>query len=155
MGVYLSVASVFQPKLKSLGISQIPKPLKFGGARRDRTADLLRARQALSQLSYSPVWLGLLPVCCVAASASPESQADACSPSPYSRALLTNKIRDTKPLWLSAKKQQAAFSLKPLRGHFDIAQFGQIGRLIWCGVRLAHESNQTVELHKFGGSGWI
>ncbi len=34
----------------------------FGGARRDRTADLLRARQALSQLSYGPrvtwrVWL--------------------------------------------------------------------------------------------------
>ncbi len=26
-----------------------------GGAMRDRTADLLRARQALSQLSYSPV----------------------------------------------------------------------------------------------------
>ena len=26
-----------------------------GGARRDRTADLLRARQALSQLSYGPV----------------------------------------------------------------------------------------------------
>ena len=32
-----------------------------GGARRDRTADLLRARQALSQLSYSPkrVMVGL------------------------------------------------------------------------------------------------
>ena len=27
---------------------------RFGGARRDRTADLLRARQALSQLSYGP-----------------------------------------------------------------------------------------------------
>jgi len=27
---------------------------KSGGAMRDRTADLLRARQALSQLSYSP-----------------------------------------------------------------------------------------------------
>jgi hypothetical protein len=27
----------------------------FGGATRDRTADLLRAKQALSQLSYSPV----------------------------------------------------------------------------------------------------
>ena len=27
---------------------------KIGGARRDRTADLLRARQALSQLSYGP-----------------------------------------------------------------------------------------------------
>jgi hypothetical protein len=26
----------------------------FGGARRDRTADLLHAMQALSQLSYSP-----------------------------------------------------------------------------------------------------
>ena len=26
-----------------------------GGAMRDRTADLLRARQALSQLSYSPI----------------------------------------------------------------------------------------------------
>ncbi len=26
----------------------------FGGARRDRTADLLRAKQALSQLSYGP-----------------------------------------------------------------------------------------------------
>ena len=28
---------------------------KSGGAKRDRTADLLRARQALSQLSYSPM----------------------------------------------------------------------------------------------------
>ena len=27
---------------------------RFGGATRDRTADLLRAKQALSQLSYSP-----------------------------------------------------------------------------------------------------
>ncbi len=27
---------------------------KFGGAKRDRTADLLHAMQALSQLSYSP-----------------------------------------------------------------------------------------------------
>ena len=26
----------------------------FGGARRDRTADLLRAKQALSQLRYGP-----------------------------------------------------------------------------------------------------
>ncbi len=28
-----------------------------GGAMRDRTADLLRARQALSQLSYSPIYM--------------------------------------------------------------------------------------------------
>ena len=29
----------------------------FGGAKRDRTADLLSARQALSQLSYSPPFI--------------------------------------------------------------------------------------------------
>ena len=32
----------------------IESHLKVGGARRDRTADLLRAKQALSQLSYGP-----------------------------------------------------------------------------------------------------
>ena len=35
--------------------------MKNGGAMQDRTADLLRARQALSQLSYSPIviqWYG-------------------------------------------------------------------------------------------------
>ncbi len=31
--------------------------LNFGGAKRDRTADLLHAMQALSQLSYSPTGL--------------------------------------------------------------------------------------------------
>jgi hypothetical protein len=31
---------------------------KIGGAKRDRTADLLHAMQALSQLSYSPVSYG-------------------------------------------------------------------------------------------------
>ena len=31
----------------------------FGGAKRDRTADRLRAMQALSQLSYSPKLVGL------------------------------------------------------------------------------------------------
>ncbi len=32
----------------------------FGGARRDRTADLLHAMQALSQLSYGPTKRGTL-----------------------------------------------------------------------------------------------
>ena len=32
--------------------------VRSGGAMRDRTADLLRAKQALSQLSYSPIKLG-------------------------------------------------------------------------------------------------
>ena len=35
----------------------------FGGAKRDRTADLLLARQALSQLSYTPMQ-ALLKVLC-------------------------------------------------------------------------------------------
>ena len=34
-----------------------PRPIRWaGGDERARTADLLRARQALSQLSYIPVW---------------------------------------------------------------------------------------------------
>ena len=33
----------------------------FGGAEEDRTPDLLRARQALSQLSYGPVVLSERP----------------------------------------------------------------------------------------------
>ena len=32
--------------------------LLIGGAKRDRTADLLRAKQALSQLSYGPNKIG-------------------------------------------------------------------------------------------------
>jgi hypothetical protein len=37
-------------------ISYQPSPINFnGGGERDRTDDLLRARQALSQLSYTPI----------------------------------------------------------------------------------------------------
>src|SRR5579863_9242642 len=40
----------------------ISRGIKTGGARRDRTADLLHAMQALSQLSYGPTWRrGTLP----------------------------------------------------------------------------------------------
>ena len=38
--------------------SDAATPKKSGGAMRDRTADLFRAREALSQLSYSPNVLG-------------------------------------------------------------------------------------------------
>ena len=48
----------FSKFLKSEFLSKflLPKNFKklYGGARRDRTADLLRAKQALSQLSYGP-----------------------------------------------------------------------------------------------------
>ena len=40
--------------------STIANALKDGGAKQDRTADLLRARQALSQLSYSPIKVSIL-----------------------------------------------------------------------------------------------
>ena len=33
---------------------------RSGGAKRDRTVDLLRARQALSQLSYGPIYMPAL-----------------------------------------------------------------------------------------------
>ena len=36
--------------------------LRNGGARRDRTADLLRATQALSQLSYSPNIIAIIEI---------------------------------------------------------------------------------------------
>ena len=39
-----------------MSFSRLTAPSKLGGGKRDRTADLLRARQALSQLSYTP-WL--------------------------------------------------------------------------------------------------
>ena len=42
---------VFGSKLRAFGAKEGEE---IGGARRDRTADLLRATQALSQLSYGP-----------------------------------------------------------------------------------------------------
>ena len=39
---------------KKVNLCDILQKGKFGGAKRDRTADLLHAMQALSQLSYSP-----------------------------------------------------------------------------------------------------
>ena len=47
---------VFKKPIPKMSQSNI---LGIGGAKQDRTADLLRARQALSQLSYSPMkpWL--------------------------------------------------------------------------------------------------
>jgi hypothetical protein len=46
-------AGVFQAKLHSF-LKRINHEVYLGGARRDRTADLLNAIQALSQLSYGP-----------------------------------------------------------------------------------------------------
>ena len=41
-------------KLKNLKMNALYSVLNFGGGNRDRTDDLLRARQTLSQLSYTP-----------------------------------------------------------------------------------------------------
>ena len=42
---------------KQKRFSKKAKPLETGGGKRDRTADLLHAMQALYQLSYTPVKL--------------------------------------------------------------------------------------------------
>jgi hypothetical protein len=41
----------------TIGLAEpkLAKPAKAGGARRDRTADLVIANDALSQLSYGPI----------------------------------------------------------------------------------------------------
>ena len=60
---YALRATARQPSLASrreffgLAEPKLAKRAKAGGARRDRTADLLHAMQALSQLSYGPVTL--------------------------------------------------------------------------------------------------
>ena len=46
--------------MKTIFKDSFARTLKDGGAMRDRTADLLRARQALSQLSYSPIKVSIL-----------------------------------------------------------------------------------------------
>ncbi len=50
-------AVAFAPFIDCLSHNREQKPFKNGGARRDRTADLLHAMQALSQLSYGPTGL--------------------------------------------------------------------------------------------------
>ena len=50
-----SLRSLRYDRLAWLAEPKLAKRAKAGGARRDRTADLLHAMQALSQLSYGPV----------------------------------------------------------------------------------------------------
>ena len=57
---------------------------EIGGARRDRTADLLRARQALSQLSYGPNFSGrerIIRMCSVIVSVFRQCNEAAAQPS--------------------------------------------------------------------------
>ena len=49
----------YKPILSGLVISFLTQA--FGGDKRDRTADPLLAKQVLSQLSYTPVYLGQDP----------------------------------------------------------------------------------------------
>jgi hypothetical protein len=56
--IYMRVANGHRPHHIYIAWLQLRnyKPIN-GGAKQDRTADLLRARQALSQLSYGPIGL--------------------------------------------------------------------------------------------------
>ena len=47
--------------LPAAATSSAPAAPRLGGAERDRTADPLLAKQVLSQLSYTPVYLGQDP----------------------------------------------------------------------------------------------
>lgn len=71
-------------RLDGMLISKLSEAV-YGGAKRDRTADLLRARQALSQLSYGPVFLQAFPT------QNWWVWADSnCRPHPYQGCALTN-----------------------------------------------------------------
>ena len=64
----MKTTKVFKGKtLQTKFLSPKISLVMFGGARRDRTADLLRARQALTQLSYGPFSLVFFADSCVAA----------------------------------------------------------------------------------------
>ena len=52
--------SLFLRRIDRFGDHQ-GQPRRLGGARRDRTDDILLAKQALSQLSYGPIFLILIP----------------------------------------------------------------------------------------------
>ena len=58
LGLLLRAAAF--AKMVGLAEPKLAKPAKAGGARRDRTADLVIANDALSQLSYGPIAAG----CC-------------------------------------------------------------------------------------------
>ena len=57
--MFLNITLIIKIKYKSyllrLIFNFLYSLVKYGGDKRDRTADLLRARQALSQLSYIPI----------------------------------------------------------------------------------------------------
>ncbi len=57
-GLLYFLASPYQPYPLDLALGSL---LLGGGAKEDRTPDLLRARQALSQLSYGPNLLAFCP----------------------------------------------------------------------------------------------
>ena len=52
-------ASITKNRLPKKAV-YIHRNLSFGGDKRDRTADLLNAIQALSQLSYTPRWVTII-----------------------------------------------------------------------------------------------
>ena len=65
-------------------------PSDSGGAREDRTPDLLRARQALSQLSYGPFNLIFFPLAALPSSLA-RSHTDVCSLAPSNGRLASEK----------------------------------------------------------------
>src|SRR5438552_19109725 len=70
-----SLRSLRYEGLPGLAQPKLAKRAKAGGARRDRTADLLHAMQALSQLSYGPLRIAAPESAC-GHDAEPQFRAD-------------------------------------------------------------------------------
>ena len=149
---------------ESVSAFQLSKPLKFGGATRDRTADLLRARQALSQLSYNPIWRGLLPVrlrCC-------ECLGGVTGWCLLTASLLARLAHEqnpsAKPFVSECKKAASCFSLNT---KCLVTLLMAASPRWWCHENcadwifwnakcaLAHECSRKFNLRNSGGSGWI
>jgi prenyltransferase beta subunit len=52
--VFYTTFALIQTSKLSIFLLFVTRSMKTGGGKRDRTADLLHAMQALSQLSYTP-----------------------------------------------------------------------------------------------------
>ena len=56
--LYAIVKEQYRKSKVRLSLTSVSPDFKIGGGERDRTDDPLRARQVLSQLSYTPILMG-------------------------------------------------------------------------------------------------
>ena len=143
----------------------LKRHIEIGGAREDRTPDLLRARQALSQLSYGPFLLDLFSSACVALVARSVTYLSMLlrslrrTPCQRKKSLRKNLLADFFVKWRRAPCLTQKILRKNHLGDLLLdpvsVQISQVGFLSLCSVRVAHDQAQGFKLRNFGGSGWI